>query len=121
MNIDRETCEKYNGKWYDHDEYYGKNVCVGIDLENANLPEANLSNSNLKYANLSHSDLWDAYLSSSNLSYSDLSNSDLKAVKLNEKSVKSLLEINPHYLETTEEQVKKNRELIKQELLLSGV
>ena len=108
MNIDKETCEKYGGMWFDNDEYYGENACVGIDLSFANLPEAKLIGINLY---------------DSNLHFANLSDSYLKAVKLNEESVKSLLEIKPTiwYSKEDKEQIKKNKELIKKELLLSGV
>ena len=131
VKMNKDLCERLGGKWYDHNEAYGYNACVGIDLSEANLPNAkfyksklwfaNFSNAYLNSTNFSKAYLWGADFSEASLFEADLSGSDLKLVKLNEKAVKSLLKTEPYYDEEYKKQVEKNKELIKRELLLSGV
>ena len=116
MAITDKLCKKLGGEWYSFNEEYGANACVGIDLTWANLPKANLGGANLSYSNLYRADFSKSFLFKANFS-----DSELGAVKLNEEAVKSLLEIKPDYDKEGKEQIKKNKELIKQELLLGGV
>ena len=112
-----------------------KAIILDANLKEVFLGYADLSDADLGYANLSEAYLGDANLSKANFWGANLPNSRLVAIKLNEEAVKSLLEIEPYYFEEGKEQIEKNkqliakellsnekdRELIKQELLLSGV
>ena len=146
VKLTEHLCKELGGEWYKEHNIYGPNTCVGINLSGANIPKADLSSARLSDANLYNAILWNANLSYASLdevyfSHADLnhanffeadlteasffganlSNADFGAVELNRESVKSLLKIKPDYLGEQKEQVEKNRELIKQELLLSGV
>ena len=141
VKMNEKLCNRLGGEWYEHHKEYGDNACAGIDLSGSNLPKTNLSNTDLYKSNISNSDLWwvnlsnshldGAHLTNADLGDADLSNVDffranfsnskLTAIKRNEKAIKSLLEIHPSYLEGDKKQIEKNRDLIRQELLLSGV
>ena len=151
VKMTEKLCKELGGEWYKHHTDYGRNACVGIKLRNAKIPEAdlfdvdlykadlsgawlekaNLSNADLEEANLYKAYLWRSNFSeaqlgnanffNANLIGANLSNAELTAVKLNEEAVKSLFMIYPYLIDRYKKQVEKNKELIKQELLLSGV
>ena len=139
VKIDKTLCELLGGKWYDYHEKYGKNVCVGIDLEGAKLPEMDIS-----HAYVPGMSLFDSFVSDSDFCCAELdrtkffrahfSKSDFSSAKffrakflnslftladIDAYTIKSLVEVKSY--DTLKQKIheRRIRELIKQVLDLT--